>query len=194
MQWTKAQQIFTEEPWLLGCMGEYSYNDIKDQARLAKLQKKWVERCVKRIAFHPFEALDPKWKPKFINPTLETTDNWSDACDRNMKQWMDTLPCVIRYTVLYRLDGESQLRADIVTESGEIPTLAEYLNQLVYRWSDEGQKEWSKPGRQVKFHLVMRQIKVASEKYGTLYACYDLYRFPNGFRLSEDGWVVLKKV
>jgi|GEM_PF-4682885 len=195
MQWNKAEKIFAEEPWLLGAMGEHNFGEIEDQSKLAKARRRWVERVVKHIVFHPFEALDPKWRPQFRGATVETTEDWSDACDRNMRQWMDTVRTVIRYTILYRLDGEDQLRADFVTEGGEeIPTVAEYLNQMIDQWGDAGQKRWDKPGRQVKFYLAMRLIKVSSEKYGTLYACFDLYRFPPGFRLNEGGWVVLQKV
>ncbi len=68
------------------------------------------------------------------------------------------------------------------------------MNDLVTNFGEENQREWGNPGRHVRIHLVMRQVRVSSEHYNSLYTCYDLYRIPKGLRLNQDGWTVLQAV
>ncbi|HYC79844.1 MAG TPA: hypothetical protein VEC17_02365, partial [Candidatus Binatia bacterium] len=103
-------------------------------------------------------------------------------------EWSDNLTHGIGYSILFHFLSENQPRL-IPVGGPEKNTILEALQHMNRVLAEHGQGH----GRH-HLDMVVRSMWTTSQKYGLLYNSFDLFRFPEGFRLTQNGWSTLTRV
>lgn len=166
---SKFRKIQRNDPWITEAVGLSGHTD--DGRNFAER----VRESVSFIAFRPFEEADPNWKGQSeFHPFFHTSQMaGSDGA------YCASSPMVV-------LHDEDDHRYEFI----QLLPLCKATIGDSMKWHLQEAKQ---RGVKIVFDAVVKPLVVKINPHRCFTECYDIYRFPTGFKDHEfDQWIMQK--